>query len=64
MGKLAYPGSTEVWRSNELEGYKKNGKGFYLVDVGGDQPEIENINLKLPREFIKESIKYSELQDR
>jgi DNA repair exonuclease SbcCD nuclease subunit len=62
-GKLAYPGSTEVWRSNELEGYKKNGKGFYLVDVGGDQPEIEKINLKLPREFIKENIKYSELQE-
>ena len=55
-GKLAYPGSTEVWRSNELEGYKKNGKGVYLVDIGGDQPEIENINLKLPREFIKENI--------
>ncbi len=63
VGKLAYPGSTEVWRSNELEGYKKNGKGFYLVDVGGDQPEIEKINLKLPREFIKENIKYSELQE-
>ncbi len=62
-GKLAYPGSTEVWRSNELEGYKKNGKGFYLVDIGGDQPEIEKINLKLPREFIKESIKYIELQE-
>ena len=62
-GKLAYPGSTEVWRSNELEGYRKNGKGFYLVDVGGDQPEIEKINLKLPREFIKENIKYSELQE-
>ncbi len=62
-GKLAYPGSTEVWRSNELEGYKKNGKGVYLVDIGGDQPEIENINLKLPREFIKENIKYIELQE-
>jgi DNA repair exonuclease SbcCD nuclease subunit len=62
-GKLAYPGSTEVWRSNELEGYKKNGKGFYLVDLDGDQPEIENINLKLPREFIKENIKYAELQE-
>jgi DNA repair exonuclease SbcCD nuclease subunit len=62
-GKLAYPGSTEVWRSNELEGYKKNGKGFYLVDLDGDQPEIEKINLKLPREFIKENIKYSELQE-
>ncbi len=62
-GKLAYPGSTEIWRSNELEGYKKNGKGFYLVDVGGDQPKIEKIDLKLPREFIKESIMYFQLQE-
>ncbi len=62
-GKLAYPGSTEVWRSNELEGYKKNGKGFYLVDLSGDQPEIEKINIKLPREFIKENINYTELQE-
>lgn len=62
-GKLAYPGSTEVWRSNEVEGYRKNGKGFYLVDISEDIPEIENIDLKLPREFIKETIKYSQLQD-
>jgi DNA repair exonuclease SbcCD nuclease subunit len=62
-GKLAYPGSTEIWRSNEVEGYRKNGKGFYLVDISGDIPEIENIDLKLPREFIKETIKYSQLQD-
>lgn len=62
-GKLAYPGSTEIWRSNELEGYKKNGKGFYLVDLGGDMPQIENINLELPREFIKETISYTKLQE-
>jgi exonuclease SbcD len=62
-GKLAYPGSTEIWRSNEVEGYRKNGKGFYLVDISGDMPEIENIDLKLPREFIKETIRYSELQE-
>ncbi len=62
-GKLAYPGSTEIWRSNELEGYKKNGKGFYLVDISGDMPEIENIDLKLPREFIKEKISYIKLQE-
>lgn len=62
-GKLAYPGSTEIWRSNEVEGYKKNGKGFYLVDISGDIPEIENINLKLPREFLKETIKFNKLQE-
>ena len=62
-GKLAYPGSMEIWRSNELDGYKKNGKGFYLVDIGGDQPEIEKIDLDLPREFIKENIPYSKLEE-
>ena len=62
-GKLAYPGSTEIWRSNEFEGYKKNGKGFYLVDIGGDVPEIEKIDLRLPREFLKESIEYIQLQE-
>jgi exonuclease SbcD len=62
-GKLAYPGSIEIWRSNELDGYKKNGKGFYLVDIGGDQPEIEKIDLNLPREFIKENIPFSKLEE-
>ena len=62
-GKLAYPGSTEIWRSNEVESYRKKGKGFYLADISGDMPEIENIDLKLPREFVKETIKYSHLQD-
>lgn len=62
-GKLAYPGSTEIWRSNEVESYRKKGKGFYLADISGDMPEIENIDLKLPREFVKETIKYSHLHD-
>ncbi|HHT19319.1 MAG: DNA repair exonuclease [Euryarchaeota archaeon] len=62
-GKLAYPGSTEIWRSNELEGYKKKGKGFYLVDLSTEMPEIENIDLELPRKFIKEIIPYIKLQE-
>lgn len=62
-GKLAYAGSTELWRFNEVEAYLKNGKGFYLVDLGGDIPEIEKIDLKLPRNFIKKSIKFNKLQE-
>jgi DNA repair exonuclease SbcCD nuclease subunit len=62
-GKLAYSGSTEIWRANEFEGYKKNGKGFYLVDLGGDVPEIEKIDIKLPREFLKENIQYNQLHE-
>jgi DNA repair protein SbcD/Mre11 len=61
-GKLAYPGSTEIWRIDEVAGYKKNGKGFYLVDLNGDSPSVQNIDLKLPREVIKKRIQYFKLE--
>ncbi len=32
-GKLAYPGSTEMWRVDELSDFKKNGKGFTVVET-------------------------------
>ena len=34
-GILAYSGSTEIIYRNEYEDYKKQGKGFYLVDFSG-----------------------------
>lgn len=62
-GKLAYPGSTEIWRVDELKGYKRNGKGFFLVDIGGDMPDVENVDIDLPREVIQENIEYGRLED-
>jgi DNA repair exonuclease SbcCD nuclease subunit len=62
-GMLAYPGSTEVWRVDELDGYKKNGKGFFLVDFDSDIPDIHKVDVKLPREILKKRITYSELND-
>ena len=62
-GKLAYSGSTEIWKFDELGNYQKKGKGFYMVDISGDLPEVEPINLKLPREFIKENVEFSKLND-
>lgn len=62
-GKLVYPGTPEIWRIDELEDYKKKGKGFYLVDIGGDIPEVEKVDLKLPREIISETVKYPELKN-
>jgi DNA repair exonuclease SbcCD nuclease subunit len=62
-GKLAYPGSTEIWRIDEVAGYKKNGKGFYLVDLDGDSPSIQKIDLKLAREVIKKRIYYFKLEE-
>jgi exonuclease SbcD len=61
-GKLAYPGSTEIWKFDELGNYQKKGKGFYMVDISGDLPEVQPINLKLPREFIKENVEFSKLK--
>ena len=62
-GKLAYPGSTEFWSLNEYEDYKRNGKGFYLVDLDGDEPQVQQVNIDLSREILKKRIKASRLEE-
>jgi exonuclease SbcD len=49
-GKLVYPGSTEMWRIDELADYEKNGKGFVVVDTSNFEPE--RINLEGTRQFL------------
>ncbi len=49
-GKLVYPGSTEMWRIDELADYKKNGKGFVVVDTSDFVPK--RINLEGTRQFL------------
>jgi len=61
-GKLAYPGSTELWNASEYQDYKSNGKGFYLVDLDGDEPAVQKVDLDLRREIIKEKISASSLE--
>ncbi|MDI6644589.1 MAG: DNA repair exonuclease [Methanobacteriaceae archaeon] len=61
-GKLVYPGSPEIWRIDELPIYKTKGKGFYLVDMDGDQPDIQPINLHLKRETIQKEIDYIDMK--
>lgn len=51
--KLAYPGSTEIWRIEEVEEYAKKGKGFFIVD---DKLNVEEVNLTGIREFMDFSI--------
>jgi len=63
-GVLSYPGSTEVWRFNELKDYLEHGKGFNLVDISGDMATVETVDLKLPRDFIKEEIRVQELDEK
>jgi DNA repair exonuclease SbcCD nuclease subunit len=46
-GYLAYAGSTEIIRRDEISSWSKRGKGFYLVDLDGDEAEIHEINLDI-----------------
>ncbi|AEF95889.1 metallophosphoesterase family protein [Methanotorris igneus] len=58
-GVLAYSGSTEIMRKDEYKDYKKNGKGFYVVDMSGDFDKndvdfvkVESVNVKC-RDFFE-----------
>jgi exonuclease SbcD len=62
-GKLACPGSTEFWSINEYEDYKKNGKGFYLVDLAGDEPSVQHVNVELGREVLLERVDPGKLEE-
>lgn len=62
-GKLAYAGSTDLWSLNEYDDYKKNGKGFYLVDLDGDEPSVQSVNIELSREIIKERLSAGKLDE-
>lgn len=70
-GKFVYPGSTELWSLNEFEDYRRNGKGFALVDFHGDMPTVQNVDIELERHIIKERMsadnidkKVAELKER
>ncbi len=63
-GKLVYPGSTELWSLNEYDDYKRNGKGFTLVDMHGDVPYVQNVTLELEREIIKQRLDAGKLEER
>ena len=60
-GKLVYPGSSEIWKTTELPDYRKNGKGFVIVDLDGKKPSVERIKIDLPREFIERTLDYDKL---
>jgi DNA repair exonuclease SbcCD nuclease subunit len=61
-GRLVYPGSGEIWKTSELPDYKKNGKGFVVVDFDGPKPVVKRVTVDIPREFIERTIEYDELE--
>ncbi len=49
-GKLVYPGSTEIWRIDELGEYRRQGKGFFIVDT--HDFSVQEVNLNGIRPFL------------
>lgn len=56
--KLAYPGSTEIWRTDELGDYKENGKGFYIVDTR--RFDVEKVDIEGIRPYITDAVEKDE----
>jgi DNA repair exonuclease SbcCD nuclease subunit len=53
-GKLVYPGSTEMWRMDELGDFEKSGKGFVIVDTSNF--DVKRMNLEGTRKFLNVEI--------
>ncbi len=62
-GKLVYPGSSEIWKTDEIADYMENGKGFVVVDMDGPKPQVKRVRIDIPREFIKRSLDYNNLEN-
>ncbi len=63
-GRLVYPGSSEIWKSDEVGDYSKKGKGFAIVEIGVGEPLVKRVTVELPRKFIKEHIDYEYLDEK
>ena len=61
-GELAYPGSSEIIRRDEINGWKKVGKGFFVVDVEGDDVNVRDVNLDCIRPQIEAKLSYANFE--
>jgi len=60
-GELAYAGSTEIFRSNEIGEWQKHGKGFYVIDIEKDYVNVSEYNLETLRPQLKVKLHYANL---
>jgi len=63
QGELAYPGSSEIIRSDEIASWNKIGKGFYIVDINGEEVEVTGVNLERIRPQMEFRINYAHFKD-
>lgn len=61
-GELAYPGSSEIISRTEIGSWQKNGKGFYIVDLEGDDVEVRDVNLECIRPQVEAKLNYAHLE--
>ena len=61
-GELAYPGSSEIISRTEIGSWQKNGKGFFIVDLEGDDVEVRDVNLECIRPQVEAKLNYSHLE--
>ncbi len=54
---LAYPGSLDIVKRDEIELWRREGKGFYIVDLSGDEPRVEKVDIEpIPQALVKTSL--------
>jgi DNA repair exonuclease SbcCD nuclease subunit len=63
QGELAYPGSSEIIRSDEIAEWKKKGKGFYIVDLDKGEAEVTDVNLERIRPQMDVTLNYTHLKE-
>lgn len=62
-GELAYPGSSDIIRKDEISSWEKKGKGFYIIDLNNDETIITDVNLESIRPQLRLKINYSNLEN-
>ncbi|MDG7042866.1 MAG: exonuclease SbcCD subunit D [Nitrososphaerota archaeon] len=60
-GPVCYPGSLD---STSVEGIRDHRKGFYLVELSGDEAKPEWVELKSLRKHINVEVSYGDLEGR
>ncbi len=60
---VAYAGSLEITRRDEVEEWKKTGKGFFIVDLSGDQPYLHPVSLTRIRPQLEVKVDVSKLME-
>jgi len=63
QGELTYPGSSEIMRSDEIGGWKKLGKGFFIVDINNEETNVADVNLERIRPQIEVKLNFARFKD-